>query len=135
MESSIAFKMTFEGVTMLSIDLLNVLGAKEVSIIESTGANITWEQYKEKVYWTRCEIVVLEKIQLKIEECSRRMRVKQLHEINVKFSKTEVDVLVRNFPIQNSYGHIGVLEMYKHSHWGNENQKRLGNNGKTIIQP
>lgn len=122
---SIAFKITFEGVTMLSIDLLNVLGAKKVSI-ESAGANtIIWEHQKEKVYWTRCEIVVLEKIQLKIEECSRRMRVKQLHEINVKFSRTEVDVLVRNFPIRNSYGHIGLLEMYKHSHWGQENQKRL----------
>lgn len=31
MKDSIAFTINFEGITMLSIDLLNVLGAKEVS--------------------------------------------------------------------------------------------------------
>lgn len=115
MLAPIAFTFTFMGATALSLDVMHKIGTKKMSIIDSTGSGSSWEHHREKAYLMRCEMVVLEKIQLKVEECIRRMKIKHLHELNVKFTITEVEVLVRNFPCVNGYGHIALMEMYRHS--------------------
>lgn len=116
--------ITFSGASSLSIDLLHALAMKEHKIVESNDFTASYDAIREKNYWVRCEMVVLEVIQKKIDMCISKMRQKRIREIRCKFTRTEIDVLVRNFPS----GNLGLENFYPKSLWF-ENQKQL-NNGR-----